>query len=298
MCLRCNAMTGLSSRSKPHIPRVIRGLPALRFALARWQARRHKIALVPTMGALHAGHLALVRLAQRRADRVIVSIFVNPTQFAPNEDLTTYPRTFAADIAALTALRADLVWAPSAETMYPSGFATRVVPEGPGTAGLEDAFRPHFFAGVATVVAKLLIQCQPDFAVFGEKDYQQLKVVTRLARDLGLKTRIVGAPTVREKDGLALSSRNAYLSPGEREAAPALHRALADGAKKIAAETPIAAALEEARASVERAGFTLDYLEARHADTLQPAGSYKEGPLRLLVAARIGKTRLIDNVAI
>ena len=165
------------------------------------------------MGALHAGHLALVRMAQRRADRVIVSIFVNPTQFAPHEDLATYPRTFAADVAALAALKTDLVWAPAVETMYPSGFATRIVPEGPAKAGLEDAFRPHFFTGVATVVAKLLIQCAPDIAVFGEKDYQQLKVVTQLARDLDLKTRIVGAPIVREADGLALSSRNLYLSP-------------------------------------------------------------------------------------
>ena len=178
------------------------------------------------MGALHAGHLALVRAAQRRADRVIVSIFVNPTQFAPHEDLKTYPRTFAADIAALAALKADLVWAPPCATMYPAGFATRIVPEGPASAGLEDAFRPHFFAGVATVVAKLLIQCEPDVAMFGEKDYQQLKVVTQLARDLDLKTRIVGVPIVRETDGLALSSRNRYLSPSERNIAPTLHRVL------------------------------------------------------------------------
>jgi pantoate--beta-alanine ligase len=281
-----------------HLPRVIRSLPDLSRALTRWQARRDKVALVPTMGALHAGHLALVRLAQRRADRVIVSIFVNPTQFAPNEDLTTYPRTFAADIAASRAIKADLVWAPSVDTMYPHGFATRVVPEGPAAAGLEDAFRPHFFAGVATVVAKLLIQCHPDIAVFGEKDYQQLKVVTRLARDLGLKTRIVSAPTIREKDGLALSSRNAYLSPSERAAAPALHRGLADGAKEIAAGMPIAAALDAARMLIEGAGFAVDYLEARNAETLMRVASSKERPLRLLVAARIGKTRLIDNVAV
>ncbi len=176
------------------------------------------------MGALHEGHMSLVRLAQRRADRVVVSIFVNPAQFAPNEDFRSYPRTFAADLAALAALNVDLVWAPAVETMYPEGFATKIVPEGPAQAGLEDAFRPHFFAGVATVVAKLLIQCAPDIAIFGEKDYQQLKVITRLARDLDLKTRIVGAPIVREPDGLALSSRNVYLSPREREAAPALYR--------------------------------------------------------------------------
>ena len=196
------------------------------------------MALVPTMGALHAGHHALVKLARRRADRVTVSIFVNPTQFAPNEDLATYPRTFAADVAALGDGGADLVWAPSTATMYPDGFATRIVPQGPALAGLEDAFRPHFFAGVATVVAKLLIQCEPDIAVFGEKDYQQLVVVRRLTRDLGLKTRIVGAPTVREPDGLALSSRNRYLSAKERAAAPTLYRVLGDPPPRSRRENP------------------------------------------------------------
>jgi pantoate--beta-alanine ligase len=250
------------------------------------------------MGALHAGHLALVRRALHRADRVVVSIFVNPTQFAPHEDLAAYPRTLATDVAALAAVKTDLVWAPSAQTMYPDRFATRSGPEGPANAGLEDAFRPHFFAGVATVVAKLMIQCEPDIALFGEKDYQQLKVVTQLAHDLGLKTRIIGIPTVREKDGLALSSRNAYLSPTERAAAPALHRVLADCAAKIAAGHPIGAVLGAGRKAVAQAGFALDYLEARHAETLTPAASYEDGPLRLLIAARIGKTRLIDNVAV
>jgi pantoate--beta-alanine ligase len=291
-------MTRSSSRSKHRRPQVIRTLPALSRTLARWRGQHDTIALVPTMGALHAGHLALVRLAQRRADRVIVSIFVNPTQFAPNEDLAAYPRTFAADAAALTALKADLIWAPSAETMYPSGFATRIEPDGPAKVGLEDTFRPHFFAGVATVVTKLLIQCAPDIALFGEKDYQQLKVVTQLARDLGLKTRIIGAPTVRESDGLALSSRNAYLSPSERTVAPVLHRVLADCAKKIAVGTSIGTVLGEGRAAITQAGFVLDYLEARRAETLAPVASLKDGPLRLLVAARIGKTRLIDNIAV
>jgi len=273
-------------------------LAALRRALAPWRARKDRVALVPTMGALHAGHLALVRLAQRRADRVVVSIFVNPTQFAAHEDLGTYPRTFAADIAALAALKTDLVWAPAVETMYPSGFATRIVPEGPALAGLEDAFRPHFFAGVATVVAKLLIQCAPDIAVFGEKDFQQLKVVTRLARDLDLATRIVGAPTLREADGLALSSRNRYLSPQQRAVAPVLYRTLADCAERIAAGRPIAATLRQGRAAIIKSGFVLDYLEARHAETLAPLKSASDGPLRLLVAARIGGTRLIDNVGV
>src|SRR5208282_2109202 len=174
-------------------------------------------------------------------------IFVNPAQFAPHEDLKTYPRTFAADLSALAALKTDLVWAPAVKTMYPEGFATRIVPEGPAKAGLEDAFRPHFFTGVATVVGKLLIQCEPDIAVFGEKDYQQLKVVTQVARDLDLKTRIVGVPTVREADGLALSSRNLYLSPDQRAAAPTLHRVLADCAKKIATGKPIGSVLGEGR---------------------------------------------------
>jgi len=239
-----------------------------------------------------------VRLAERRADRVIVSIFVNPSQFAPNEDLDAYPRTLAADLAALRALKTDLVWAPSVETMYPAGFATRIVPDGPAKAGLEDAYRPHFFEGVATIVAKLLIQSEPDIAIFGEKDYQQLKVVTRLARDLDLKSRIVGAPIVREADGLAMSSRNRYLSPAERAIAPTLHRVLTTCAAEISAGRAINAALEQGRAIIAEAGFVLDYLDARNAKTLAPVTSPKTGPVRLLVAARIGKTRLIDNVAV
>jgi pantoate--beta-alanine ligase len=301
VCSRSNAdgdvMAKTPTRPKRH-PRVIRALPALKRAIADFRARRCKIALVPTMGALHAGHLALVRGAQRRADRVIVSIFVNPTQFAPHEDLKTYPQTFAADIAALAALKADLVWAPLVATMYPAGFATRIVPDGPATAGLEDTFRPHFFTGVATVVAKLLIQCEPDVAMFGEKDYQQLKVVTRLARDLDLKTRIVGVPIVREADGLALSSRNRYLSPSERKIAPTLHNVLKECAKKIASGQPIAAVLDAGRSTISVSGFALDYLEARHAQTLAPIASPEAGPIRLLVAARLGTTRLIDNVAV
>ncbi|MGA8817743.1 MAG: pantoate--beta-alanine ligase, partial [Xanthobacteraceae bacterium] len=283
--------------------RVIKKLSQLRRAVADFRQVQRKargsqqtIALVPTMGALHDGHLSLIRRAQSRADRVIVSIFVNPTQFAPNEDFRSYPRTFAADLAALRALHVDLVWAPPVETMYPQGFATRIVPEGPALAGLEDAFRPHFFAGMATVVAKLLTQCEPDIAIFGDKDYQQLKVITRLARDLDLRTRILGAPIVRERDGLARSSRNVYLSPSEREVAPTLYRVLKECGAAIAAGKPMAAILEEGRAAITREGFALDYLEARHAETLAPVGSLKDGPVRLLVAARIGKTRLIDNV--
>lgn len=294
-------MTRNSKQPKRHPPvilRTVRTVPALRRAIAELRLRGKTIALVPTMGALHEGHLSLVRLAQRRADRVIVSIFVNPAQFAPHEDLATYPRTFAADLAALRAINTDLVWAPTIETMYPTGFATQIVPEGPAKAGLEDKFRPHFFAGVTTVVSKLLIQCEPDFALFGEKDYQQLKVVTQVAKDLGLKTRIVGGLTLREPDGLALSSRNAYLSPEEREAAPALYRVLKECARVIAGGEPIAGVLERGREAITSAGFVLDYLEARNAETLVPLQSIKREPIRLLVAARIGKTRLIDNIAV
>jgi len=288
-------------RSKHHpriILRTLRTLPTLKRAVADIRARRGTIALVPTMGALHAGHFSLVRIAKQRADRVIVSIFVNPTQFAPNEGLGTYPRTFASDVAALAELNTDLVWAPAMETMYPTGFATQIVPGGPAKVGLEDAFRPHFFAGVATVVTKLFIQCEPDFALFGEKDYQQLKVVTRLARDLGLKTRIVAAPIVRELDGLAQSSRNRLLAPAERAAAPALYSVLKGCAERIAAGGPLEGVLDEGRAAITRAGFALDYLEARHAETLGRLAAPIGEPIRLLVAARIGKTRLIDNVAV
>ena len=276
----------------------VRTLAALSLAVEKMRARHARIALVPTMGALHEGHLSLVRLAKRRADHVVVSIFVNPTQFAPNEDFRSYPRTFAADLKALAVEKVDLVWAPSAETMYPQGFATQIVPAGPALAGLEDAFRPHFFAGVATVVAKLLIQCAPDIAIFGEKDYQQLKVITQFARDLNLNARIVGAPIVREPDGLARSSRNVYLAPDERKAAPTLFRVLKDCAAQIADGRPLSAVLADGRAAITNAGFTLDYLEARNAQTLAPVNSAKDGPIRLLVAARIGKTRLIDNVAV
>jgi len=278
--------------------RIIRTVSPLRSAIARWRDAGGKIALVPTMGALHDGHLALVRQARRRARRVVVSIFVNPAQFAPQEDLATYPRTFDADVAALSQAGADLVWAPSVTTMYPNDFSTRIVPEGPAAVGLEDRFRPHFFSGVATVVAKLLTQCTPDFAMFGEKDYQQLQVITRMAKDLDLPVKIVPVPTVREKDGLALSSRNAYLSAGERAAAPTLYRVLKDIAARIGRGELAARVLDEGSAAIERAGFALDYLEARHAKTLKPIETTKDGPIRLLVAARIGRTRLIDNIAV
>jgi pantoate--beta-alanine ligase len=280
-----------------HKVQVARSITALDRALARIR-RGGKVALVPTMGALHKGHLALVRHARRRAEKVVVSIFVNPAQFGPQEDLDSYPRTFARDVAALASLEVDLVWAPGADVMYPAGFATRIAPEGAALAGLEDRFRPHFFAGVATVVAKLFIQCRPDFAIFGEKDFQQLRVVTRMAQDLDLPVKVVGMPTIREPDGLALSSRNVYLTPQERQAAPALFRALTGCAEKISSGGAIAEAIAEGGRDIAQAGFALDYLEARHAETLMPIASPADGPVRLLVAARIGKTRLIDNIAV
>jgi pantoate--beta-alanine ligase len=272
---------------------------ALRRVVGGFRAAGETVALVPTMGALHAGHLALVQQARQQARRVVVSIFVNPTQFAPNEDFSTYPRTFDSDLAALAAEQTDLVWAPESVTaMYPERFATKVVPEGPASVGLEDAFRPHFFTGVATVVSKLLIQCLPDVALFGEKDYQQLRVVTRMARDLDLPVTILGVPTMREADGLAMSSRNVYLAAAERAVAPMLHRVLGDSAARIAAGEEIDAALRDGRRAIAQAGFQLDYLEGRHAETLQAITSPREGPVRLLVAARLGKTRLIDNVGV
>ena len=277
---------------------VVRTVKALHAALAAYRTRRATVALVPTMGALHDGHISLMRLANRLADRTLVSIFVNPTQFAPHEDFGRYPRTWKADIAALSTEKADLVFAPEVAELYPRGFATRIAPEGPALAGLEDRFRPHFFGGVATVVAKLLIAAMPDLAIFGEKDYQQLLVIKRLASDLALPVKIVSGPTVREKDGLALSSRNIYLSPEERKTAPLLHRTLQECARSLARGEPLAAVIGGAKAAIEGAGFKLDYFEARHAETLAPIVSPREGPIRLLVAAKLGTTRLIDNLGV
>ena len=287
-----------STAKKLARPRVLRTLSAMCAWSAQVRGKRETVALVPTMGALHAGHLALVRLAKRRADRVVVSIFVNPAQFAPNEDFSSYPRTWDADIAALSELSVDAIWAPGVATMYPDGFATKIAPGGPALAGLEDKFRPHFFGGVCTVVAKLLLQVASDFATFGEKDYQQLKVVTAMARDLDIPTKIVGLPTVREKDGLAMSSRNAYLSADERAAAPTLHRVLKECAARLKAGQPLATTLGEGEAEIESASFAVDYFEARHAETLTKVASLADGPVRFLVAAKIGRTRLIDNIGV
>jgi pantoate--beta-alanine ligase len=279
-------------------PMIVRTVPALRRALDGLRARKSTIALVPTMGALHDGHVSLVRLAKRRATKVIVSIFVNPAQFAPTEDFGSYPRTWKADVAKLAAEKVDLIWNPDVKTMYPDGFATQVLTEGPAIVGLEDRFRPHFFGGVTTVVGKLFTQCRPDFAIFGEKDFQQLRVVTRMAGDLDLGVKVVGSQTVREGDGLAMSSRNLYLSPDQRRSAPELHRALQESARRLRAGENIEAAMAAGAEIIATAGFTLDYFEVRHAETLAPLASPKDGPMRILVAAKIGKTRLIDNIGV
>ena len=279
-------------------PAIARTIATLDRAIKKYRAAGESVALVPTMGALHAGHVTLIEHGRRKADRVVVSIFVNPAQFAPHEDFASYPRPFDADIAVLRKLSVDLVWAPTPDVMYPPGFATRVSVKGPAEADLEDRFRPHFFGGVATVVCKLFTQCRPDYAMFGEKDYQQLKTVTRMAIDLDLRVEVVGVPTVRESDGLAMSSRNAYLDPRERQVAPTLYRVLRECAKRIAAGEPIAKVVSEGGIEIEEAGFALDYLEARHAESLARAETLGGGPLRLLVAARLGKTRLIDNIAV
>lgn len=286
------------SPRKPRPPTIARTLTALRRARDDIQRNAMTIALVPTMGALHDGHIALVRLAKRRADKVMVSIFVNPAQFAPHEDFGSYPRTWKADVAKLAAENVDLIWNPDVKTMYPEGFATRIAPEGPAIAGLEDRFRPHFFGGVATVVGKLFTQCRPDIAVFGQKDYQQLKVVSRMALDLDLGVKVLGLQTVRERDGLAMSSRNVYLSQDERRAAPVLYRAMQEAKKRLRAGDDLAAAMTAGAAQITQSGFVLDYFEARHAETLMPIASITDGPVRLLAAARIGKTRLIDNIGV
>src|ERR1700688_1167935 len=291
-----NQPTGL--RIMANCPTVARTVPSLRRNLKPFRGAGERIALVPTMGALHRGHLALVAQARRRARRVVVSIFVNPTQFAPNEDFDSYPRGFEADLKTLGAAKAALVWGPSAAFMYPEGFATRIEPAGPAKVELEDKFRPHIFGGVATVVAKLFMQTAPDFALFGEKDYQQLRVITQMAKDLDLAVKVIGVSTVREPDGLALSSRNAYLSVRERSVAPVLYRVLKVSAARIKNGEAIERVLDVGRIEIDLAGFVLDYLEARHALTLSPIASRKDGPIRLLVAAKIGKTRLIDNIAV
>jgi pantoate--beta-alanine ligase len=274
---------------------IARTIGDLRRHISVWRQAADRVGLVPTMGALHEGHLALVRAARAECERVVATIFVNPKQFAPNEDLASYPRREAADLAMLGSAGVDLVFMPATTEIYPAGFATNV-----GVVGLTDclcgAHRPGHFDGVATVVTKLLLQSLPDTAYFGEKDYQQLLVVRRLARDLDIPVHIAGVPTVREADGLALSSRNAYLSPEERLVAPNLARILRRIAAALAAQPgAVASEISHGRADLESAGLAVEYLEIREAATLAPVTAAVTGPARIFAAVRLGRTRLIDN---
>jgi pantoate--beta-alanine ligase len=276
---------------------TLRTVADLRKQVAAWRKKGEKVALIPTMGALHAGHLSLVEVAKRRCDRAIVSIFVNPAQFAPHEDFDRYPRDEQGDKAKLMTVGTDLVFAPERREMYPEGFVTRVTAGGPAE-GLEGQFRPHFFTGVSTVVAKLLLQCLPDIAYFGEKDYQQLLVVKRMVRDLNIPVEIVGVETMREKDGLAMSSRNAYLTPPERKTAALLNKVIRQVAEKVGKGGNVSSECTAAIGKLEAAGFHIDYLEVRGAEELRPIRTTVRGPARVLVAAWLGKTRLIDNIAV
>ena len=275
--------------AKPFETARVRTLPDLKAELAELRAGGATIGFVPTMGALHDGHLALVRHAKSLCDKVVVSIFVNPLQFAPTEDLDRYPRDEAGDVARLQSVGCDLVYLPTVDVLYPQTFVSRIEMNGPAL-GLETDFRPQFFSGVATVVSKLFNQVRPDVAVFGEKDFQQLAVIRAMVRDFDMGIEIIGLPTVREADGLALSSRNAYLTPEERAIAPKLHQvleAIRDGAD-----------IEEAKTKLQNTGFgQIDYIALRDADTLgdiTPETKFR----RLLAALWLGKTRLIDNIAV
>jgi pantoate--beta-alanine ligase len=276
---------------------VVRRVRELRRRIDAWRDAGESVALVPTMGALHDGHLALVARGKALADRVVASLFVNPTQFAPGEDLQRYPRDEAGDAAKLAAGQADLLYAPPAEEMYPEGFST-TVSAGPLAEVLCGRFRPGHFSGVATVVVKLLQQAEVDVALFGEKDYQQLQVVRRVVRDLDIPVQIEGVATVRDQLGLALSSRNAYLSRVDRAIAPTLYRVLGEAVRRIRSGTEIAAALADGLAELKRSGFVrIDYLEAVDAESLVPLQRADRAG-RILVAAWLGETRLVDNIAL
>lgn len=278
---------------------TVRSISALRAQVAAWRAAGERVALIPTMGALHAGHLSLVALGRERADRTVASIFVNPTQFAPHEDFEAYPREEAKDAERLTEAGCDLLFAPSLGEMYAPGFSTTITVTGV-SAPMDGQARPHHFAGVATVVAKLLIQCGPDVAVFGQKDYQQLQVIRRLATDLDLPVEIIGAPTIRADDGLALSSRNAYLTAVERATAGQLNVILKKAIEQLRAGRPVKAVEAEGFKALAAAGFDpIDYLEVRDPNDLSRLGPGRLGvPGRILVAAKLGRTRLIDNMAV
>ncbi len=286
-----------TSRTLPPVTKpikVVRTVKDLRRQIGKWREAGRRIALVPTMGALHEGHLSLIKLAAKKADRVVVSIFVNPTQFAPTEDLARYPRDESGDLRKLEGSGAALVWSPSVAEMYPEGFSTAVQP-GSAAEPLEGEFRPHHFGGVATVCCKLFSQVTPDFAVFGEKDYQQLTVLRQMVRDLNLPLTLIGAPTKREADGLAMSSRNRYLTKEDRAVAPALYATISELAANVSDGADIAESIRRAKTRLKSAGFKkIDYIDVRDAGTL---GEPQKGrPLRVLAAAYLGKTRLIDNV--
>jgi pantoate--beta-alanine ligase len=278
---------------------TVRTVADLRAQVRAWKQAGLTVGMVPTMGALHDGHLSLVRLAKTRADRVLASVFVNPTQFAPHEDFDAYPRDEARDADLLAGAGCDLLFAPTVAEMYPPGASTTVTVAGVSEP-LDGQARPTHFAGVATVVSKLLNQAQPDVAVFGEKDYQQLQVIKRLVRDLDLPVEVIGGPTARAEDGLALSSRNAYLTPAERAAAPVLHQALRAAAEALRRGDWVEEVEADALAMIRGAGFDpIDYFEVRDAATLDRLGpGAVEGEARILVAARLGRTRLIDNMAV
>jgi pantoate--beta-alanine ligase len=277
---------------------IVRTIADLRSCIARWRKSGERIGLVPTMGALHDGHMALVRAAREGCDRVVATIFVNPKQFAANEDLGSYPRREAADLAMLRDAGIDLAFVPAADEIYPPGFVTLVQVSGL-TEGLCGAHRAGHFDGVATVVTKLLLQSLPDIAYFGEKDYQQLMVIRRLAHDLDIPVRIEGVETWREPDGLALSSRNIYLSPEERRVAPMLVRVLRRVAVAVAQQPDaVARELAQGAAELREAGFAVEYLEIRDAETLAPVTRAVTAPARIFVAAHLGRTRLIDNVPV
>ncbi len=277
-------------------PLHLSDLATLRATVSAWREAGETVALVPTMGALHEGHLSLIGEAKRVATRAVVSIFVNPTQFGPNEDFSRYPRDVATDLTAMAGAGADAAWTPDVATMYPAGFATRIEVTGL-TDGLCGPLRPGHFSGVATVVTKLLNQVRPDIALFGEKDFQQLQVIKRVVADLDMAPDIRGVPTIREADGLALSSRNRYLSDEERSRAPMLHAVLADIAAKARDGGPVAGPVAEGVAALEAAGFTVQYLSVCDAASLAPV-EHVTGPARVLVAAYLGRTRLIDNVPV
>ncbi|MCF8469849.1 MAG: pantoate--beta-alanine ligase [Parvibaculum sp.] len=288
----------MSLDTTSHAIPVARTTASLRDVVSKWRKEGKTVALIPTMGALHEGHLSLVDLGRAKAVRVIVSVFVNPTQFAPHEDFSAYPRTEAADAAKLKD-RAHLVFAPDAADMYPDGFATTISLTGV-TEPLEGQFRPTHFSGVATVVAKLLLRAMPDIAIFGEKDWQQLMMIRRMVADLDIPVEISGGPIMREPDGLAMSSRNVYLSADERRAAGQLNIILRETAAKVAGGAAISEATRDGAARIMALGFErIDYLDIRDADSLAPFPSDRpDGAARILVAARIGKTRLIDNMPV